>query len=166
LGFAPQLWLSLAHPGSARGPLGWTWGFFDLDDLGRDLARVLVGVHGLLRWTPIAALALLGLALGRRANLGAIAVAVGMWLLFAVVRDVDGGDAFGARRTAGLVGVLALGLAQLWARLGEGDTPGRVRTRALALVLAIAVAANLVRTQQAIVGELSLVSPDRSPGHR
>jgi hypothetical protein len=170
LGFAPQLWLGVVHPGSVRGSLGWTWAFFDLDDLVRDLARVLVGVHGLLRWTPIAGLALLGLLLDVRrrerednSNLEALAVVVGMWLLLATVRDVDGGDAFGARRMAGLVGVLALGLAQLWARLGT--KPAWYRN-VLALVLAIAVAVNLARTQQAIVGELSLVSPDRSPGHR
>jgi hypothetical protein len=159
LGLAPQLWLGLAHPGSVRGSLGWTWAFFDLDDLGRDLARVLVGVHGLLRWTPIAALALVGLVLGpSRRSVGALVVVVGMWLLFALVRDVDGGDAFGARRTAGLVAVLALGLARLWRCVP--------RRGVLAIVLAILVAANLVRTQRAIVGELSLVSPDRSPGHR
>jgi hypothetical protein len=160
LGLAPQLWLGLAHPGSVRGSLGWTPAFFDLDDLLRDLARVLVGVHGLIRWTPIAGLALIGL-LGRRDHRGALAVFIGMWLLLACVRDVDGGDAFGARRTAGLVAVLALGLAQLWARL-ETNWYRRV----LALVLLLAVVANLARTQQAIVGELSLVSPDRSPGHR
>jgi hypothetical protein len=161
LGLVPQLWLGLAHPGTARGSLGWTWAFFNFDDLGRDLARVLVGVHGLLRWTPIAALALLGLALGGRARLGAIAVLVAMWILFSIVRDVDGGDAFGARRTAGWVGVLALGLAQLWWRVTD-----RRRRAALGIALTIMVAINLVRTEQAIVGELSLVSPDRSPGHR
>lgn len=169
LGLAPQLWLGLAHPGSVRGSLGWTWGFFDLDDLAADLARVLVGVHGLLRWTPIAALALLGLLLrgraGERTNLGPLAVLVAMWLLLATVRDVDGGDAFGARRMAGLVGVLALGLAQLWAWL-DARPRRRVLVPALAVTLALAVAANLARTQQAIVGELSLASPDRSPGHR
>jgi hypothetical protein len=163
LGLAPQLWLGVAHPGSVRGSLGWTAAFFDLDDLPRDLARVLVGVHGLIRWTPIAALALLGLLLGHKNQFSrsALAVFVGMWLLLATVRDVDGGDAFGARRMAGLVAVLALGLAQLWGRL-EANWHRRV----LALVLLLAVLANLARTQQAIVGELSLVSPDRSPGHR
>jgi hypothetical protein len=164
LGLAPQLWLSLAHPGSVRGSLGWTPAFFDLDDLGRDLGRVMVGVHGLIRWTPIAALALIGLALGSRehpAAISATAVFVGMWLLLSTVRDVDGGDAFGARRMAGLVAVLALGLARLWARL-----EARWHRRVLALALLLLVSINLARTQQAIIGELSLVSPDRSPGHR
>jgi hypothetical protein len=162
LGLAPQLWLGHAHPGSVRGSLGWTPAFFDLDDLPRDLARVLFGVHGLIRWTPIAGLALIGLLLGRRTHVGALAVFVGMWLLLASVRDVDGGDAFGARRMAGLVPMLALGLAQLW----KASWDRRALPAVLALVLLLAVGANLARTQQAIVGELSLVSPDRSPGHR
>lgn len=168
LGFLPQLWLGLAHPGSVRGSLGWTLAFFDLDDLAADLARVLVGVHGLVRWTPIAALALLGLLLRDRArefNLGPIAVLVGMWLLLATVRDVDGGDAFGARRMAGLVGILALGLAQLWTRL-DASPRRHVLVPVFFVTLALMVTANLARTQQAIVGELSLASPDRSPGHR
>jgi hypothetical protein len=172
LGFAPQLGLGLAHPGSDRGSLGWTWGFFDLDDLAADLGRVIVGVHGLVRWTPIAGLALLGLLLrdreadrGSKINLGPIAVLVGMWLLFATVRDVDGGDAFGARRMAGLVGVLALGLARLWTRL-DAHPRRRALLPSFVVALALAVTVNLVRTQQAIVGELSLASPDRSPGHR
>jgi hypothetical protein len=169
LGFAPQLWLGLAHPGSVRGALGWTWGFFNLDDLAADLVRVLVGVHGLVSWTPIAGLALLGLLLRTRGahqtKLGPLAVLMGMWLLLATVRDVDGGDAFGARRTAGLVGVLALGLAQLWTRLDQ-SAHRRVLMLVWVVTLTLAVAANLARTQQAIVGELSLTSPDRSPGHR
>jgi hypothetical protein len=169
LGLAPQLWLGLAHPGSVRGAIGWTWGFFNLDDLAADLVRVLVGVHGLVSWTPIAALALLGLMLrgqrDPRAKLGPFAVLVGMWLLLATVRDVDGGDAFGARRMAGLVGVLALGLAQLWEWL-DSRPSRRVLVPAFVAALVLAVSINLVRTQQAIVGELSLTSPDRSPGHR
>ncbi|MCA9699055.1 MAG: hypothetical protein KC431_16145, partial [Myxococcales bacterium] len=61
LGVAPQLWLAWAHPGSLHGVIRWDLSFFDLADFPTDLARVLVGVHGLLRWTPITALALLGL---------------------------------------------------------------------------------------------------------
>src|SRR5690606_19120303 len=89
LGLLPQLWLGLAHPGSERGAIGWTLSFFDLDDYPRDLIRVLFGVHGLVRWTPIAALALLGLGLERRRRALAFAVLVGLWLLLASVRDVD-----------------------------------------------------------------------------
>lgn len=170
LGFAPQLGLGLAHPGSARGSIGWTLAFFDLDGIGRDLASVLVGVHGLVRWTPIAGLALLGLgwALVDRGSRDRVvapaAVMLGVWLLFACVRDVDGGDAFGARRMAGIVGVLALGLGDLWSRLAKHSS--RIAAGMLATALALLVALNLVRTRHAIVGELSLVSPDRVRGQR
>ncbi|WP_106390015.1 hypothetical protein [Enhygromyxa salina] len=172
LGFAPQLWLGLAHPGSARGSLGWTLAFFNLDDYLFDLARVQVGVHGLLRWTPIAALALLGLALADRRSpnaraLGPLAVFVGLWLLLAAVRDVDGGDAFGARRMAGIVGILALGLGHAWSRIaGRGPDARPWTAWSLAAALTLAVVVNLGRTHQAIVGELSLTSPDRSGGRR
>ncbi len=168
LGVAPQLWLSLAHPGSERGAFGWTLAFFNVDDYPRDLMRVLFGVHGLVRWTPIAALGLLGLGLrcasGRR-SWPALAVLGGLWLLLASVRDVDAGDAFGARRLAGAVGLLALGLARLAARL---DTePNRPRARpALAAILAALVAGNLALTGLALAGRISLASPDRVRGHR
>lgn len=170
LGLVPQLWLGLAHPGSARGSLGWTIAFFDLQDHGRDLVRVGLGVHGLIRWTPIAGLALLGLGAGalgsqrrpgdRLRSIEALAVLAAMWLLLAAVADVDGGDAFGARRLAGCVGILALGLAQLWRSL-QRSAAARV---ALAITMSALVGANLSRTQRAIDGSLSLGSgaPPRS----
>lgn len=159
LGFLPQVWLGLAHPGSERGALGWTLGFFDLDDYPLDLVRVLLGPHGLVRWTPIAGAALIGLALpgDRRERAASLAVLAGLWLLLASVHDVDGGDAFGARRLAGIVGLLALGLARLaarpWGRVG-----------ALALILLVGF--NLVQTGRAIAGELSLTSPTPVRGGR
>jgi hypothetical protein len=162
LGLGPQLLLAWWHPGSERGPLGWTLAFFDADDLPADLARVLVGAHGLLTWTPIAAIALLGLLLAlvrprddeqRRAAIGLALVFAAMWLLLACVRDVDGGDAFGSRRMAGLVGLIAVGLAWVWERVAS---KWRI---ALAGLLALLVVINLVRTQQAITGALSLRSP-------
>ncbi|MFO7567350.1 MAG: hypothetical protein R6X02_32200 [Enhygromyxa sp.] len=164
LGVLPQLWLGLAHPGSERGAIGWTVAFFNLDDYPRDLLRVLFGVHGLLRWTPIAALALIGLALDRRHRAPALAVLVGLWLLLASVRDVDGGDAFGARRLAGVVGLLALGLACLDARVRARFGP-RLR-RAWTAALALLVTANLALTGLAITGKISLASRNQVRGHR
>jgi hypothetical protein len=155
-GLLPQLWLGLAHPGSERGALGWTLAFFNLDGYPGDLWRVLFGVHGLVLWTPIAALALIGLALHRRA--AAWAVLVGLWLLLASVRDVDGGDAFGARRLSGIVGLLALGLGQL-------DAVTR-RRGALTVVLASLLAINLALTGLAIAGKISLASPESVRGPR
>jgi hypothetical protein len=151
LGMLPQLWLGLAHPGSERGAIGWTLAFFNLDDYPRDLLRVLFGIHGLVRWTPIAALALLGIGLDREHRWPAFAVLIGLWLLLASVRDVDGGDAFGARRLAGIVGLLALGLGRLTVQV-----PWR---RALSVALASLVVINLAITTLAISGRISLASP-------
>ena len=166
LGFVPQLWLGLAHPGSERGALGWTLGFFDLVDYPLDCVRVLFGVHGLIRWTPIAGVALLALALpadhgeARRERAASFAVLVGLWLLLASVRDVDGGDAFGARRLAGVVGLLALGLGRL------PGLSGRAWAKVWPVALAALVGINLVQTGRAIAGELSLASATAVRGQR
>jgi hypothetical protein len=100
---------------------------------------VLAGVHGLWTWTPLAAVATVGLfvALRRARNPAdpppagsppagprdearhdaarragpASLVAAALILLVSTVPDPDGGDAFGARRLAGLTPILALGLA-------------------------------------------------------
>ena len=167
LGFSPQLWLGLAHPGSARGSLGWTLAFFDVHTYGWDLLRVLGGAHGLLSWTPVALLAVFGLARGSeagRVERGAWLVLLAFAALFASVRDVDGGTAFGARRFAGCVGVLALGLAQLDARLRQRETERA--NRALRVLLVVAVAANLWRSYTAATGVLSLAPPDPPPSAR
>jgi hypothetical protein len=167
LGLAPQIMLGLLHPGSARGSFGWTPEFFDLVDLPRDLVRVLVGVHGLVRWTPVAALALIGLGLrSQQAPLPrpwpAYVLLGALWLLLACVRDVDGGDAFGARRLAGVVGLLAVGLARFDA---IALTSSGRRTLA-AIVLAALVSVNLAMTGLAVAGRVSLASPGAVRGHR
>jgi hypothetical protein len=156
LGVLPQVWLGLAHPGSERGAIGWTVAFFNFEGYPGDLLRVLFGVHGLVRWTPIAALALIGLALERR--VAAWAVLAALWLILASVRDVDGGDAFGARRLAGIVGLLALGLGRL-------DLAVQ-RRRAMTTLLALLLALNLVLTGLAIAGTISLASPESIRGPR
>lgn len=158
LGLLPQVWLGLMHPGSDRGAIGWTLAFFNLDDYAIDLLRVLFGVHGLLTWTPIVALALIGLGLDDKRRAPAFAVLVGLWLLLASVRDVDGGDAFGARRWAGMVGLLALGLGRLFVDVR--------RRRALTGAVALLVAINLTITGLAIAGTVSLASPKPIPGRR
>lgn len=165
LGLAPALFLGLAHPGSERGAIRWDPSFFDLDALGLDLLRVLGGEHGLLTWTPVAALALLGLLVAagsnaakperRRLALGALAVLAAWTFLFACVRDVDGGAAFGARRFAGATGLLALGLGLGWTRLERSPSVAWARPLA-ALVLAGLTLANLAWTQRALVGALPL----------
>lgn len=145
-GLAPQAWLALAHPGSARGAIRWELGFFDVDALGRDIVRVLFGVHGLVRWTPLLGVGLLGLVVARLRP--ALAVVAALVLLCACVRDVDGGDAFGARRLAGLTGVLAVGLGVAWDRW-----PTWIRAAA-----GLAVLANLLVLALVLAGHVSLAS--------
>jgi hypothetical protein len=156
LGLLPQAWLALAHPGSVHGAIRWAIGFFDVREFGGDLLRVLFGVHGLVRWTPIAALALVGLAWAEpsRARVArpALVVIAGMVLLCASVRDVDGGDAFGARRLAGIVALLAIGLASLHDRLGGGAR------RAMIVASVLAVVLDLTLMILAITGRISLAS--------
>ncbi len=155
VGLVPQTWLALAHPGSVHGAIRWDAGFFDLHDLGRDLVRVLFGVHGLVRWTPLAGLGLIGLASGPDTAIGrrALVVIAAMVLLCACVRDVDGGDAFGARRLAGIVPLLAIGLMLVVDRL-------TARQRLVAHAgLVVAIAINLGLLGLAITGQISLASP-------
>lgn len=163
LGLAPQLSMSLAHPGSKRGAIRWSLDFFDLQDLGRDLLEVLVGVHGLFTWTPLAFFACLGLLLGladRRARpvaAGLGAVVALLTLLFACARDPNGGYAFGARRHAGVTVALGVGLALLDAALAR--LPGRVgrwAPRVFAALALLLVAANLLHTELALRGEVKL----------
>ncbi|NVB43698.1 hypothetical protein G6O69_38190, partial [Pseudenhygromyxa sp. WMMC2535] len=156
LGLAPQIWLAWAHPGSVRGAVRWDLGFFDLGELHLDLLRVLFGVHGLISWTGIAGLALLGLAWAAwrgdlRARRGALVFAA-MILLMACVRDVDGGDAFGARRLAGMVGLLAAGLAAYLEPL-RSRRPAAI---VFALAVAVATLVNLGRSVHALVEPSSL----------
>ena len=157
LGLAPQIWLALAHPGSVHGAIRWDASFFDLDALGRDLVRVLFGVHGLIRWTPLAGLALIGLSWAspeRRAIAWpSLLVIAALVLLCASVRDVEGGDAFGARRLAGIVALLGIGLSSVHDRLALA---GR---RVLLGACWVAVAINLGLVTLAIAGRLSLASP-------
>jgi len=76
--------------------------------------------HGLFTWTPVIALACLGLApLARRAPLvaaGAIAFLVISWYVNAAVADWWAGEAFGARRFVGCFPVFVLGTAAVFDR--------------------------------------------------
>lgn len=163
LGLAPQLYMNLAHPGSKRGAIRWDLDFFDLHHLGRDLTEVLVGVHGLLTWTPLALFACVGLLLGladRRARpvaAGLVAVVALLTLLFACARDPNGGYAFGARRHAGVTVALGVGLALLDAALARlPDRLGRWAPRVFAALALLLVAANLAHAELALRGEVKL----------
>lgn len=161
LGLAQQAYAALAHPGSKRGAIRWGLDFFDLDHLGRDLRQVLVGVHGLWTWTPIALLATVGLAMGatrrdtRPLALALLALLAALTFLFACALDPDGGHAFGARRHAGMSAVLALGLAFLAVQL-RALPRGRLWTRAADLLLVGLVGYNLYLSELAATGALGL----------
>jgi hypothetical protein len=155
LGLLPQLWLNFAHPGSEQGAIRWDSSFFDLDGYAADLLTVVVGGHGLLSWTPIAALAIAGLWMGRREHPACIPAAAVLFLnvlLVASVRDPSGGWAFGARRLAGCTAALSIGLAAgtqvLRRRAGAPVTWWAVG--------GILVAANLTITALALAGSISL----------
>jgi hypothetical protein len=158
-GVAPTLLLAVLHPGTAGGIGRWDAAFFHVPSPG-DVATVLVGVHGLFTWTPIAGLAVLGWmrASGVRAGLSRAAlatIAVLLTLLFAGVRDPDAGWAFGARRHAGLTIAVGLGLAHLWSSTHRVASRDLARP-ALAVGLAAVVAVNLALTGLAIGGWISL----------
>jgi hypothetical protein len=76
--------------------------------------------HGLISWTPVVALALVGLIpLARRLPLvgaAAIAFVVASWYVNAAVADWWAGEAFGARRFVSCFPVFVLGLAALFDR--------------------------------------------------
>lgn len=155
LGLLPQAWLGLAHPGSELGPIRWGLDFFDLEAYGHDLLVVLAGRHGLLSWTPLAALAIAGLvgARGPRSvsALPALIVLAGMVLLVATVRDPSAGWAFGARRLAGCTGIFALGLG-----LAALSRPALTHPRAFQIGTWTLVLVNLGLTALALSGRISL----------
>jgi hypothetical protein len=157
LALLPLIYLGLAHPGSARGPIRWGLGFFRPDNLIPGLGAVLFGPHGLFTATPLAALGVLGLAVApavsprqRPIARGFGLVVLAQVMLCAMARDPDGGAAYGARRLAGLTVVIAIGLGLAYARL-----PARARLICAALIAAL-VAINLARTELALRGLIPL----------
>lgn len=92
--------------------------------------------HGLITWTPIVALALVGLVpLVRRAPLvgaSALAFFAASWYVNACVADWWGGEAFGARRFVSCFPVFVLGLGALFERLAVTNTGARRLTGAFA----------------------------------
>lgn len=135
VGLAPQAWLAWRHPGSSAGSIRWDLGFFHVRGIVGDIVEVLIGVHGLLTWTPIAALAIAGLlvaawrapAPARHVAGSALVILFANVLLCASVRDPDGGWAFGARRFAGCTALLGVGLAWGWSLVGTVELPARWR---------------------------------------
>jgi hypothetical protein len=79
--------------------------------------------HGLLTWTPIAALALAGfvplIKRYRTIGVAALVVFVVSWYVNAAVSDWWAGEAFGARRFLSCYPVLVMALAALFEKFGE-----------------------------------------------
>jgi hypothetical protein len=165
LGLVPQAWLAVAHPGSESGAIRWGADFFDLDGWWRDVGVVLAGGHGLLTFTPIAALAVGGLVAGVRAPearsvaLPALAILAAMVALVATVRDPGGGWAFGARRFAGCAALVAIGVALALDRLSAG-VGGRWRTLGVPALWILPAVGNLALTGLALTGRLPLAPDD------
>ena len=103
--------------------------------------------HGLITWTPLLAVALVGLTrfVTRHTGPGvSIAVVVLLsWYVNAAVADWWGGEAFGARRFLSLFPLFALGLACWLSR----DAPGRIRPWKLGLVFVLFAANALLLLQ-------------------
>ena len=135
---------------------------------------VLVGEHGLLRFTPLVAVALGGAVLGlvammRHRLVSPLRLAGGaslLWLglqvlLVAMVRDPDGGWAYGARRFAGVSGLLPiwmfLGVAAFRRRWPRETETGRLMDRCFRVLVVVAIIANLLTTWLALRGDLSLM---------
>ena len=97
--------------------------------------------HGLITWTPVIALALLGLVPLARRNPLVGAAAIGFvavsWYVNAAVSDWWAGEAFGARRFLSCYPVFVIGLAALFARL-------RLSAAGLAAVTTVFVAHTLL----------------------
>ena len=113
--------------------------------------------HGLFTWTPIAALAVAGLALlvRRQRLVGAAALlffAVS-WYVNASVADWWAGEAFGARRFLSCYPIFVLGLAALATRL---EFPGRAMA-AVATSFAVYTGLLLVQYQAFMHGLRSVV---------
>jgi hypothetical protein len=157
VGTLPQAIMAVRHPGSDRGAVRWGLDFFDVQGLGADLLEVLVGIHGLFTWTPLALVGFVGLVLAtarpkgdRFPMLPALVVVIALVLLCAMARDPAAGHAFGARRLAATAGPLALGLVALRARASPSAA------RVLDLAMLVLAAANLVVAWLAIDGDVSL----------
>lgn len=122
------------HTGyDAVGPWRWT---------SPVLLRVLFSSdHGLLVWTPVLALALVGLFLFLRVDrafaLKLIVCAVAFYLLIAFYPDWDGLSSFGNRFFVSLTPIFILGLAALWDRLARAWKSRRSFAVAGALTVAL-----------------------------
>jgi hypothetical protein len=100
--------------------------------------------HGLLAWTPIVALSLVGLAQfawrERRVALPLAAVVIGAWYVNASVADWWAGEAFGARRFLSLFPLFVVGLST-WV------ASPRLRAVRLALVAVLVIGNGLLLLQ-------------------
>ena len=125
VGFAPQAfvwWVLYGAPFTIPQGAGFMrWEYPAL------LAVLFSDNHGLVSWTPIAALSLIGLIflLRRDPRVGAAALLffIASWYVNASAADWWAGEAFGARRFVSCVPVFVLGLAAL---LDRGKRPSAV----------------------------------------
>ena len=105
------------------------------------LLAVLFSQHGLLTWTPILAMAIVGIAfVARRAPLvfvAAVLVLATSWYVNAAVADWWAGEAFGARRFVSCYSIFVLGVTACFAQR-------RLSTRGMAGVTAAFAAYTLL----------------------
>lgn len=122
LGFLPQAVAWWAIYGTPLGPVtagSGTWTLFSRNGL---LPSLFSSYHGLFTWSPIAALALAGWAIGwrehRRVALFFTIAFVGEWFATSLLDCCFwGGLSFGARRLLDLAPMMAVGLVWLIARI-------------------------------------------------
>ncbi|MGE5357697.1 MAG: hypothetical protein ACM3NQ_01680 [Bacteroidales bacterium] len=121
------------------------------------LLAVLFSQHGLISWTPIVALSLVGCVLLWRTNrlVGAVTAVIlaGEWYANGAVIDWWAGEAFGARRFVSCLPLFVLGLAALYDRL-----PHRRWVRALTIA-AISLNVLLLLQYQVFLKGLRDVAP-------
>lgn len=136
--FSPQVWAWLTLYGQfVAMPQGSNWMQWDSPHL----LDVLFSEHGLLSWTPLAAIGVAGLVpLCRRDRVLGVACVAALavsWYANAAVLEWWAGEAFGARRFVSCFPILTLGLAALL----ERDRPAM---RWLVPVVCVLVCLNLV----------------------
>jgi hypothetical protein len=132
------------------------------------LVSVLFSEHGLISWTPIVAVSLVGLVmLWKREPMVAAALGAAMlvsWYTNAAVADWWGGEAFGARRFVSCFPILVIGLSAAIQPLAEREPP---RLRAIGAFAAVVIALNglLLLQYQTFMHGLRTLAPYPKGGY-